>query len=69
MPLVVTYCPLCHSGVVYSRDLDGRMLLFGNTSALYESDMVMYDHQTGSYWFQVLGEAIVGPFSPNPPKG
>ena len=21
----------------------------------------MYDHQTGSYWWQVLGEAIVGP--------
>jgi hypothetical protein len=36
------------------------VLLFGNTSALYESDLVMYDHQTGSYWFQVLGEAIVG---------
>ena len=37
-----------------------QVLVFGNTSALYESDMVMYDHQTGSYWFQVAGEAIVG---------
>ena len=36
------------------------MLDFGNTSALYENDMVMYDHQTGSYWFQVGGEGIVG---------
>ena len=61
VPVLVTYCPLCASGVVYSRDLDGEVLLFGNTSALYESDLVMYDHQTGSYSFQVIGEAIVGP--------
>ncbi|MGH2944968.1 MAG: DUF3179 domain-containing (seleno)protein [Solirubrobacteraceae bacterium] len=59
-PIVVTYCPLCGSGVVYSRALAGRTLAFGNTSALYESDLVMYDHQTGSYWFQVVGQAIVG---------
>ena len=54
VPVLVSYCPLCASGVVYSRDLDGEVLLFGNTSALYESDLVMYDHQTGSYWFQVI---------------
>jgi len=45
---------------VYSRTLNNQVLVFGNTSALYESDLVMFDHQTGSYWFQVLGEAIVG---------
>ena len=47
-PVLISYCPLCASGVVYGRVLDGRSLLFGNTSALYESDLVMYDHQTGS---------------------
>jgi hypothetical protein len=60
VPLLVSYCPLCASAVVYERELDGDVLLFGNTSALHESDMVMYDHQTGSYWFQVVGEGIVG---------
>ena len=60
LPVLVSYCPLCASGVVYSRQVDGETLLFGNTSALYQSDLVMFDHQTGSYWFQVLGEAIVG---------
>ncbi|MFQ5691919.1 MAG: DUF3179 domain-containing (seleno)protein, partial [Nitrospinota bacterium] len=59
-PILVSYCPLCGSGAVYSRVMEGRTLRFGNTSALYESDMVMYDHETGSYWFQVLGTAIVG---------
>ena len=60
LPVLITYCPLCFSGVVFSRDLDGRILTFGNTSALYQSDLVMYDHQTGSYWFQVGGAALVG---------
>lgn len=60
VPLLISYCPLCASGVVYDRRLDGEVLLFGNTSALYQTDLVMFDHQTGSYWFQVAGEAIVG---------
>ena len=61
VPVLVTYCPLCFSGVVFSREVDGEVLTFGNTSALYQSDLVMYDHQSGSYWFQVGGEAVVGP--------
>ena len=59
-PVAVTFCPLCVSGVVFDRRVDGRTLLFGNTSALYDNDMVMYDHETGSYWHQVSGRAIVG---------
>lgn len=60
VPVLIAYCPLCFRGVVYNRDVDGETLTFGNTSALYQSDLVMYDHQTGSYWFQVAGEAVVG---------
>lgn len=60
IPVLVSYCPLCVSGVVYNRELNNQVLLFGNTSALYQSDLVMYDHQSGSYWFQVGGEAVVG---------
>ncbi len=62
-PVLVSYCPLCYSGVVYSRQLGVRELTFGNTSALFESDMVMLDYQTGSYWWQVAGKAIVGPLT------
>ena len=63
VPVAVTFCPLCVSGVVFDRRVDGRTLLLGNTSALYDNDMVMYDHQTGSYWHQVSGRAIVGELS------
>ena len=60
VPLIITYCPLCGSGVIYDRRLDGVTHVFGNTSALYENDLVMFDHATGSFWFQIGGEAIVG---------
>jgi len=62
-PVLVTWCPLCGSGVVFDRRVDDRVLRFGNTSALYQSDMVMLDYQTGSYWWQVAGRAIVGPLT------
>ena len=63
--ILASYCPLCRSGIVYERLLPDAAapVLLGNTSALYESDMVMFDHQTGSYWNQVTGEAIVGPLT------
>ena len=60
VPVLISFCPLCNSGIVYDRRLGDQVLEFGNTSALFESDMVMYDKQTFSYWFQVGGEAIVG---------
>ena len=60
VPVLISYWPLCFSGVVFSREVDGETLTFGNTSALYQSDLVMYDRQTGSYWFQVAGESVVG---------
>ncbi|MFA9565117.1 MAG: DUF3179 domain-containing (seleno)protein, partial [Acidimicrobiales bacterium] len=63
LPVLISYCPLCGSGIVYDRRVDGRVLSFGNTSALYESDLVMVDRATGSYWWQVAGEAIVGPLT------
>ncbi len=60
VPVLITYCPLCGSGIVYERRVAGEVLSFGNTSALYESDLVMVDRNTGSYWWQVAGKAIVG---------
>ena len=60
VPLTVTYCPLCNSSIVFDRRLDGRVLDFGTTGKLRNSDLVMYDRQTESWWQQFLGEGIVG---------
>jgi hypothetical protein len=59
-PVAVTYCPLCNAALVFERKLDDRTLDFGTTGKLRNSDLVMYDRQTESWWQQFTGEAIVG---------
>ena len=59
-PVSVTYCPLCNSAIVFDRRLDGRVLDFGTTGKLRNSDLVMYDRQTESWWQQFTGTGIVG---------
>jgi hypothetical protein len=60
VPVTITYCPLCNSAIAFDRRLDGKILDFGTTGKLRNSDMVMYDRQTESWWQQFLGEGIVG---------
>ena len=60
IPLLVSYCPLCNSGVVFDRRLDGEIVEFGNTGRIRHFDMVMYDIATESWWQQFSGEAIMG---------
>jgi hypothetical protein len=60
VPVTVTFCPLCNAAVVFDRRLDGKVLDFGTTGKLRNSDLVMYDRQTESWWQQFLGEGIVG---------
>jgi len=59
-PLAITYCPLCNSAMVFERVLDGEPVEFGTTGLLRNSDLVMYDRRTESWWQQFTGEAIVG---------
>ncbi|MCZ6466486.1 MAG: DUF3179 domain-containing protein [Alphaproteobacteria bacterium] len=60
VPVTVTYCPLCNSSIVFDRRVDGQVLDFGTTGKLRNSDLVMYDRQTESWWQQFSGQAIVG---------
>ncbi len=60
VPVAVTFCPLCNAAIVFDRRVDGETLEFGTTGKLRNSDLVMYDRQTESWWQQFLGEAIVG---------
>ncbi len=60
IPVTVTFCPLCNSGLIFDGRLEGQVLTFGVSGNLRNSDMVMYDRQTESWWQQFIGEAIVG---------
>lgn len=60
MPVSVTYCPLCNSFMVFDGRVGDRELTFGVSGKLRNSDMVMYDRQTESWWQQAIGTGIVG---------
>jgi hypothetical protein len=67
-PILITYCPLCGSGIAYESyvSIDGVKTesRFGTSGKLYNSNLIMYDEKTDTYWQQIDGKAIVGPLVP-----
>ncbi|MCH7568609.1 MAG: DUF3179 domain-containing protein [Nanoarchaeota archaeon] len=59
-PILITYCPLCGSGIAYESKINGEEVEFGTSGKLYNSNLVMYDRKTDTYWTQIDGLAIVG---------
>ena len=59
-PIAVTWCPLCNTALVFDREVDGQVLTFGVSGLLRQSNMIMWDHETESWWQQGTAEAIVG---------
>ncbi|MEX2515102.1 MAG: DUF3179 domain-containing protein [Candidatus Paceibacterota bacterium] len=64
-PVMVTYCPLCATGIVFERKVAGEVQEFGVSGRLWQSNLLMYNRADSedeeSLWSQVLGEAVVGP--------
>ncbi|MFB6149493.1 MAG: DUF3179 domain-containing (seleno)protein [Halobacteriales archaeon] len=89
--ILVSFCPLCNSGMVADRTIDGTPTEFivsgllwkpprleqsasvvanrtfgagrrnGSTAVSHSGNLVMIDRATGSYWSQILAQAICGP--------
>jgi hypothetical protein len=59
-PVAVTWCPLCYSTIVFNRIVDDRELTFGVSGYLYRNNLVMYDHQTDTFWSQLLAQGMRG---------
>jgi len=59
-PLLVTYCPLCRTGVVADRRVNGEATTFGVSGLLWKANLVMYDELTDSLWSQIAATAIRG---------
>lgn len=60
VPVAVTFCPLCNTAISFDRRLNGRTLDFGVSGNLRNSDLIMWDRQTESWWQQATGEGIAG---------
>lgn len=60
VPIIVTFCPLCNSAIVFERIVNGEPTEFGTSGLLRNSDLVMYDRRTETLWQQFTGEGLIG---------
>jgi hypothetical protein len=60
VPIAVTYCTLCHTGLVWNRMLEGRLLHF-RLAGINNGNALLRDEETSSIWQQSTGEALFGP--------
>ncbi len=60
-PILVSYCPLCGTAMVFDRRVGGRAQRFGVSGLLYLSDLLLYDRGTESLWSQISATAVTGP--------
>jgi hypothetical protein len=60
-PFAVTYCPLCGTGVVFSRKVKEEIVTFGVSGVLHGSDLVLYDRKNKNLWQQMTGKSFAGP--------
>lgn len=62
--ILVTYCPLCATGIVFDRRVNDEVQEFGVSGRLWQSNLLMYNRAKNeddeSLWSQVLGEAVLG---------
>jgi hypothetical protein len=59
-PILVTWCVICGSAIVYDRTVGGRSLTFAQSGKLADDAMVVFDRETGSEWKQTTGVCIAG---------
>jgi hypothetical protein len=60
-PILVSFCPLCGTAMVFDRRAEGRALRFGVSGLLFQSDLLMFDRSSESLWSQISAEAVSGP--------
>lgn len=60
---VAVRCALTHVAAVYDRAVDGRVLTFENSGALWRDTLVVRDRETGTYWTAATGAALSGPLA------
>lgn len=59
-PILVTFCPLTYTAMVFDGLVDGKAIKFDVEGGLVDNNMIMLDRGTKSEWIQITGEAIKG---------
>ncbi|GAB4513479.1 MAG: hypothetical protein OHK0046_14200 [Anaerolineae bacterium] len=70
LPVMLAYCTLCGSGILYNPTIDNLMvegenlgtvtLEFGSSGLLMRSNKLMYDRTTDTVWNAITGEPAFG---------
>ncbi len=56
----LNYCPLTGSAMLWQSFMEPGNETMGTSGLLFNSNLVMYDRKTQSFWSQMLEQAIVG---------
>lgn len=65
-PVMISWCPLCGSGVVYDPLVEAHRYTFGVSGLLYQQNLLLFDQETESLWSQLRGQALTGPLAGTP---
>lgn len=59
---VLSYCPLTGTALAWDTDADTSVVNteFGVSGLLYNSNLILYDRETGSHWSQMLERSVRG---------
>jgi len=57
-PVSINYCPLTGSAMLWKADLSAADPTFGVSGQLYNSNLILHDRETGSWWSQMLEMGI-----------
>jgi hypothetical protein len=60
IPVSLAYCTLCGSAMLFETSVGETTYTFGSSGFLFESNKLMYDHQTKSLWASLHGKPVVG---------
>lgn len=59
-PVLISYCPLCGTGMAFKAGQPSKAEAFGVSGLLYNSDVLLYDRKTESLWSQIRSQAVTG---------
>ncbi len=65
-PVLVTFCPLCGTGVVFDARIRGEPRDFGVSGLLFRSDVLLFERRTESLFSQLLMRGVSGPLKGEP---
>jgi len=60
-PYSLNYCPLTGSAMLWEGRHEASDPTYGVSGLLFNSNLILYDRETDSYWSQMLAESVRGP--------